>query len=56
MLQYEIENNYFNRLISPFNFRVKSTLMIKIQGKEPEDIKSIFNISTDSPCDIKQVT
>lgn len=30
--------------------------MIKIQGKEPEDINSIFSISTDSQCDVKQVT
>lgn len=30
--------------------------MIKIQGKEPEAINSIFSGSTDSLCDIKQVT
>lgn len=29
--------------------------MIKIQGKEPEDINSIFSVSSDSQCDIKQV-
>lgn len=31
-------------------------MMIKAWGREPGDINSIFSISTDSQCDISQVT